>query len=67
MVGYDAKNIRNVIILSHSHAGKTETAEHLLSEAGAIPKPGSVDQGNTVSDYNKDEIARKISINSSSG
>ena len=62
---YDAKNIRNVIILSHSSAGKTSVTEHLLSEGGAIPKPGSVDQGNTVSDYNKDEIERKISIDSS--
>jgi len=62
---YDVKNIRNVIFLGHSNAGKTSLAEHLLSEAGAIPKPGSVDEGNTVSDYNKDEIERKISINSS--
>lgn len=65
MAGYDAKNIRNIIMLGHSGAGKTSVAEHLLSEGGAIPKPGSVDDGNTVSDYNKDEIERKISINSS--
>lgn len=65
MAAYDAKDIRNVILLSHSHAGKTLTAEHLLSAGGAIPKPGSVDDGNTVSDYNKDEIERKGSINSS--
>jgi len=62
---YDAKTIRNVILLSHSQAGKTTVAEYLLSESGAIPKPGSVDEGNTASDYNKDEIERKISINSS--
>lgn len=65
MAEYETKNIRNVIILGHSSAGKTSIAEHLLSEAGAIPKPGGVDQGDTVSDYNKDEIERKISINSS--
>ena len=65
MAEYETKNIRNVIILGHSSAGKTSIAEHLLSEAGAIPKPGNVDQGDTVSDYNKDEIERKISINSS--
>jgi elongation factor G len=62
---YDAKDIRNVIILGHSGSGKTLICEHLLSEGGAIPKPGSVDQGTTVSDYNKDEIERKTSINSS--
>lgn len=60
-----ASNIRNVILISHSGAGKTSTTEHLLAEAKAIPKPGSIAQGNTVSDYNKDEIERKISINSS--
>ena len=65
MAGYDAKNIRNIVILGHSGSGKTSVAEHLLSESGAIPKPGSVDEGSTVSDYNKDEIERKISINSS--
>ncbi|MBU4487749.1 MAG: elongation factor G [Candidatus Omnitrophica bacterium] len=65
MAEYDAKNIRNIAILGHSSAGKTSVAEHLLSEGGAIPKPGSINEGNTVSDYNKDEIERKISINSS--
>lgn len=65
MAEYDAKSIRNIIILGHSGAGKTSLVEHLLSEGGAIPRPGSIDEGNTVSDYNKDEIERKISINSS--
>lgn len=65
MADYDVKNIRNIIILGHSGAGKTLLTEHLLSVGGAIPKAGSVDDGNTVSDYNKDEIERKISINSS--
>ena len=65
MADFEAKNIRNVILLSHSHAGKTLTAEHLLSTAGAIPKPGSVDDGSTISDYNDDEKERKTSINSS--
>lgn len=57
--------IRNIILLGHSHAGKTQLSEALLAEAGAIPKPGSVDHGTTVSDYNDDEKERKISINSS--
>jgi elongation factor G len=62
---FDTKNIRNVIVLGHSSSGKTETIEHLLKEGDAIPKAGSVEEGNTVSDYSKDEIGRKISINSS--
>ncbi|MDD5679760.1 MAG: elongation factor G [Candidatus Omnitrophica bacterium] len=65
MAEYDAKNLRNIIVLGHSGAGKTSLVEHLLSTAGAIPKAGSIDDGNTVSDYNKDEMERKISINSS--
>ncbi|MCQ9207260.1 MAG: elongation factor G [Omnitrophica bacterium] len=57
--------IRNIILLGHSHAGKTQLSEALLAASGVIPKPGSVDQGTTVSDYNSDEKERKISINSS--
>ena len=61
----DTLNIRNVILLGHSHSGKTQVSEALLAEAGAIPKMGSVDEGTTVSDYNDDEKERKISISSS--
>ena len=57
--------IRNIILLGHSHSGKTSLAETLLSTAGAIPNPGSVNTGTSVSDYNEDEKERKISINSS--
>lgn len=64
-MAHETKDIRNIIILGHSGAGKTTLVEHLLSTGGAIPKPGSVDAGNTVSDYNEDEIERKITINSS--
>ncbi|MGB2705698.1 MAG: elongation factor G [Candidatus Omnitrophota bacterium] len=62
----DAKiPVRNIILLGHSHSGKTQTSEALLFAGGAIPKAGSVDQGTAVSDYNEDEKERKISINSS--
>src|SRR4030042_1733341 len=57
--------IRNIILLGHSQAGKTQLSEALLYKGGTIPKMGNVDEGNTVSDYNEDEIERKISINSS--
>ena len=64
MAEYDIKDIRNIIVLGHSGSGKTTFVEHILSLTGAIPKPGSVDSGNTVCDYNSDEIERKTSINS---
>ena len=65
MADFDAKNIRNIVVMGHSGCGKTTLVEQILSHSGAIPKPGSVDEGNTVSDFNPDEIERKISINSS--
>ncbi len=57
--------IRNIMLLGHSHSGKTQISEALLYESGAIPKPGLVNQGTAISDYNEDEKERKISINSS--
>lgn len=57
--------IRNIILLGHSHSGKTQLSEALLFAAGAISGPGKVTEGTTHSDYNDDERARKISINAS--
>ena len=57
--------IRNTILLGHSHSGKTQLSEALIFAGGAISKPGKVDEGTTISDYNEDEKERKISINSS--
>ena len=57
--------VRNLILLGHSHSGKTQLSEALIAHGGAIVKPGSVDQGTTASDYSEDEKKRKISINSS--
>ncbi|OGW83970.1 MAG: hypothetical protein A2987_06395 [Omnitrophica bacterium RIFCSPLOWO2_01_FULL_45_10] len=65
MAVFDAKDIRNVILLGHSGCGKTSLVEALLFAGGAIPKMGSVDEGTSVSDYNEDEKERKCSISSS--
>ena len=65
MAIFEAKNIRNIILLGHSGSGKTTLAEALLYSAGAIPKMGTVTEKNTVSDYNEDEKERKSSISSS--
>jgi len=52
-----------VTLLSHSGAGKTSLSEAILFNAKAINRMGRVDEGNTTSDYDPDEIKRKISIN----
>lgn len=54
--------IRNVAIIGHSGEGKTTLTEAILFNAGAIDRQGRVDDGNTVSDYDAEEIARKTSI-----
>jgi elongation factor G len=56
---------RSVILVSHAQAGKTSLAEALLFASGMTTRKGSIAEGNTVSDYNADEILRKNSINSS--
>ncbi len=60
---YGLDNIRNVVLLSHSGAGKTSLSEAVLSTTGAISRLGKVDDGTTTSDYDPDEIKRQISIN----
>jgi len=62
-VAVSTKDIRNVVFISHSGAGKTTLVENLLFAGGTIPKKGSVDAGTTVSDYSNDEKERKNSIN----
>lgn len=67
MVNFDVNNIRNVAVLAHSGAGKTSLTEAMLFTCGAIDRTGSVDNGTTTSDYDPEEIARKITISSSPG
>jgi len=56
-------DIRNTVLLSHGGAGKTSVSEAVLFAAKAINRLGKVDDGSTTSDYDPDEIKRKISIN----
>ncbi len=63
MAQTEARGIRNVVLLSHGGAGKTSLAEAALFAAGAINRLGRVDEGSTTSDYDPDEIKRKISLN----
>ena len=57
-----AKNIRNIAIVGHSGEGKTTLTEAILFNGGAIERMGKVDAGTTVSDFDEQEIARKMSV-----
>jgi len=63
MQKYGLDTIHNVVILSHGGAGKTSLSEAMLFKAGAVKRLGKVDDGSSTSDYDPDEIKRKISIN----
>src|SRR5262249_22892019 len=62
---YTTDSIRNVALVGHGDVGKTSLASCFLFDAGAINRFGKVDQGNTVTDFDEDEIERKITISSS--
>ena len=62
MQSYGADHIRNVVLLSHCGAGKTSLSEAMLFTSGSIPRLGRVDDGSSTSDFDPDEIKRKISI-----
>lgn len=62
---YDTGDIRNVVLLGHGGAGKTTVAEALAYVTGTTTKMGNVPDGNTISDFDKEEIKRQFSISTS--
>ena len=64
MKQFPASQIRNVALVGHQESGKTMLSESMLYTAGAIPRLGRVEDGNTTMDYDREEVARKISIHS---
>jgi elongation factor G len=62
---FDAAAIRNVALVGHSGAGKTQLASALLFDTGAVNRFGRVDDGTTVTDYDEEAIARKHTLSAS--
>ncbi|QWT55426.1 elongation factor G [Christensenella sp. MSJ-20] len=65
MKNYNAQSLRNVAIVGHGSEGKTTLTEAIMFNAGLIDRMGKVEDGNTVSDYDAEEIRRGISISAS--
>ena len=59
---YEPGNVRNILLVGHSGAGKTTLTEGLVFAAGAVTRMGKVEDGNTVSDHDAEEIRRGISV-----
>src|SRR5256886_3083654 len=60
---YATEAIRNLAVIGHGDAGKTQLISSLLYVAGATPRWGKVDEGTTITDHDEDSIARKITLN----
>jgi len=61
---FDSSEIRNVALIGHGHCGKTSLAASLLFTAGATDRHLKADEGNTITDFDEEEIARKLSVTS---
>ena len=65
MITYEPMNIRNVVLLGHQGSGKTSLVESIALISGLTKKKGTIEEGNTISDYLKEEKNHKISYKSS--
>jgi elongation factor G len=60
---YEGKDIRNLVVIGHSHSGKTSLVSAMLYTGGSTPKLGRVDDGSTVTDHDEEAIARQMTVN----
>ncbi|HMQ02639.1 MAG TPA: elongation factor G [Pyrinomonadaceae bacterium] len=63
MKAFETEQIRNLAVIGHGDAGKTQLVSSLLHVSGSSHRWGKVDEGTTVTDYDDDSIERKISLN----
>ena len=66
MKDYSMEEIRNVVVMGHGKCGKTTLAETMLYNAGMTDRIGKVADGNTVCDYEPEEIKRQFNFSGSS-
>ncbi|MFN3929034.1 MAG: GTP-binding protein, partial [Thermoflexus sp.] len=59
---YRTENLRNIVLVGHNGSGKTTLVEAMLFLSGATTRMGRVEEGNTVSDFDEEEIRRRLSI-----
>lgn len=64
MSNFDIEKIRNIAVIAHGGAGKTSLVEAMLVDAKAINRAGTIEDGNTVTDFEEEEINRKITLSS---
>ena len=62
MKEYKSDRIKNVGIVAHGGAGKSSLAEAMLFNAGAVTRLGRVDDGTATTDFEAEEVKRKVSI-----
>src|SRR3954469_15823619 len=63
MKAFATENIRNLAVIGHGDSGKTQLVSSLLHVSGTSHRWGKVDEGTTITDYEEDSIARKVSLN----
>ena len=65
MKSYVTSDLRNVVLLGHGDVGKTSLASAMLFASGAVNRFGKVDDGTSTTDFDEEEIERKISLQTS--